>query len=128
MTPIEIIATIFAVIVIIKLVVITVNPNLWMKLAGAMLKSQVLTTLIYAVLAVIIGYYVFTDLTVVQVAAVMLLTSTLIGVGIRPYSKIILKLGEEMIGTGVSKAWLAMLIWGVLAVWVLYSVFTKTGF
>lgn len=128
MTPIEIIATIFAVVVIIKLVVITVNPNLWMKVAGGMLKSQVLTTLIYAVLAVIIGYYVFTDLTVDQVAAAMLLTSMLIGVGLGPYSKIILKLGEEMIGTGVSKAWLAMLIWGVLAIWVLYSVLTKAGF
>ncbi len=123
MTPIEILATIFAVIVIIKLAVITADPNLWMKTAGALLKNQVLTTIIYSVLAVIIGYYVFTALSVVQVAAVMLFTSTLIGIGLAPYSKIILKLGEELSDVGVSKAWLAMLIWGVLAIWVLYSVF-----
>lgn len=123
MTPIEILATIFAVIVIIKLAVITADPNLWMKTAGALLKNQVLTTIIYSVLAVIIGYYVFTALSVVQVAAVMLFTSTLIGIGLAPYSKIILKLGEELSDVGVSKAWLAMLIWGMLAIWVLYSVF-----
>ncbi len=123
MTPIEILATIFAVIVIIKLAVITADPNLWMKTAGALLKNQVLTTIIYSVLAVIIGYYVFTALSVVQVAAVMLFTSTLIGIGLAPYSKIILKLGEELSDVDVSKAWLAMLIWGVLAIWVLYSVF-----
>lgn len=127
MTPIEILATIFAVIIILKLVVVSINPNLWMKTAGAMLKSEALTTLIYLVLTVVIGYYVFADLTVVQVAAVILLTSTLIGIGLGPYSKLILKWGKEMVDVGVSKAWLSMLIWGLLAIWVLYAVFVKTA-
>ena len=127
MTPIEILATIFAVLVIVKLVVVTVKPDLWMRAAGAMLKSAVLTTLIYLALAVIIGYYIFTDLNVVQVGAVMLLASMLIGIGLGPYSKIILKLGEEFLSVGLSKAWLAMLIWAALAIWVLYAVFTKAG-
>ena len=127
MTPIEILATIFAVVVILKLVVVSINPNLWMKTAGAMLKSEVLTTLTYLVLTVIIGYYVLAELTVVQVAAVILLTSTLIGIGLGPYSKYILKWGEEMVAVGVNKTWLSMLIWGALAIWVLYALFGKTG-
>ena len=127
MTPIEILATIFAVMVITKLVIITVKPNLWMKASTVLLKNEILTTLVYLVLAIVIGAYIFTDLTVVEVAAVMLLVSTLIGIGLGPYSKIILKLSEEFLSVGVGKAWLAMLIWAALAIWVLYAVFAKTG-
>ncbi len=127
MTPIEILATIFVVMVITKLVIITVKPNLWMKASAVLLKNEILTTLVYLVLAIVIGAYIFTDLTVVEVAAVMPLVSTLIGIGLGPYSKIILKLSEEFLSVGVGKAWLAMLIWAALAIWVLYAVFAKTG-
>ncbi len=123
MTPIEILATIFAVFVIVKLVVVSVKPGLWMKWAKVMLKNELLITLIYFVLAVIIGYYIFAELTVVQVAAVTLWVSMLIGIGFVPYSKILLKTSDELLSVGISKAWLSMLIWAGLAIWVLYAVF-----
>ncbi len=123
MTPIEILATIFAVIVIVKLAVFIAKPGLWMKWAGVVLKNEVLTTLTYLVLAVIVAYYIFADLTVVQVAAVTLWVSLLIGIGVAPYSKILLKSRDELLSAGISKAWLAMVIWAVLAIWVLYVVF-----
>ncbi len=94
-----------------------------MKWAGVVLKNEVLTTLTYLVLAVIVAYYIFADLTVVQVAAVTLWVSLLIGIGAAPYSKILLKSRDELLSAGISKAWLAMLIWAVLAIWVLYVVF-----
>jgi len=123
MTPIEILATIFAIIVVVKVAVFIAKPGLLMKGAGAMLKNEVLTTLVYLVLAVIVGYYIFADLTVVQVASVTLWVSLLIGIGVAPYSKILLKSRDELLSTGISKAWLSMLIWAGLAIWVLYAVF-----
>ena len=123
MAPIEILAIIFAVFVIVKLIVVTVKPGLWMKWANGMLKNELLITLIYLVLAVIIGYYIFAELTVVQVAAVTLWVSMLIGIGFVPYSKILLKTSDELLSVGISKAWLSMLIWAGLAIWVLYAVF-----
>ena len=122
MAPIEILATFFAVFVIVKLVVVTVKPGLWMKWAKGMLKNELLITLIYFVLAVIIGYYIFAELTVVQVAAVTLWVSMLIGIGFVPYAKILLKTSDELLSVGISKAWLSMLIWAGLAIWVLYAV------
>lgn len=123
MTPIEILATIFAVIVIVKLAVFIAKPGILMKATEGMMKNEVLTTLTYLVLAVIVGYYIFAELTVVQVAAVTLWVSILIGIGVAPYSKILLKSRDELLSAGISKAWLAMLIWAVLAIWVLYVVF-----
>ncbi len=63
MAPIEILATFFAVFVIVKLVVVTVKPGLWMKWAKGILKNELLITLIYFVFAVIVGYYIFAELT-----------------------------------------------------------------
>jgi len=123
MAPIEILATFFAVFVIVKLVVVTVKPGLWMKWAKGILKNELLITLIYFVFAVIVGYYIFAELTVVQVAAVTLWVSMLIGIGFIPYLKILLKTSDELLSVGISKTWLSMLIWAVLAVWVLYAVF-----
>ncbi|MFQ5863584.1 MAG: hypothetical protein ACE5IC_10785 [Candidatus Brocadiales bacterium] len=123
MTPLEILATIFAVFVLVKLIIVTVSPNLWMNVAGAMLKGQVVTTVIYLVLAGIVGHFVFSGLTIIQIAAVMLLTSLLAGAALAPYSRVILTLGEEMVKEGINKAWPAMVIWAVLAIWVLYTVF-----
>ena len=123
MAPSEILATFFAVFVIVKLVVVTMKPGLWMKWAKGILKNELLITLIYFVFAVIVGYYIFAELTVVQVAAVTLWVSMLIGIGFIPYSKILLKTSDELLSVGISKTWLSMLIWAVLAVWVLYAVF-----
>ncbi len=127
MTSIEILATIFAVLVLVKLILATLLPELWMEVTYAILQKVVVITGIYLMLAVIVGYYVLAGLSIVQVASVMLWTSLLIGVGLAPYSNIILKLREEILSVGLSKAWLAMLIWAVIAIWVLYAVFTKTG-
>ena len=127
MTSIEILATIFAVLVIVKLTVVTAKPALWMRWAGAMLKNELVATLIYLVLAVIVGYFILAELTVVQVAAVTLWVSMLGGIGLVPYSKILLKSRDELLSVGMRKAWLAILIWAVFAIWVLYAVFTKTS-
>lgn len=123
MTAIEILATIFAVAVLLKLLILTVNPKLWMNIAGTFLGRPVWTTIIYLILTVIVGYFVLTRVSIVDAAAVMLLTSLLIGVGAAPYSSTILKWREEMLSIGLRRAWLGMVVWAALAAWVLYALF-----
>jgi hypothetical protein len=121
-TPIKILATIFAVAVLVKLIFLVINPNLWMKKIGGLLKNPLMTTAVYLGAATIVGYFVLTRISIIDVAAVMLFTSLLIGLGLAPYSSFLLKMGEEMINKGVGKAWLALVIWGALALWVLFAV------
>lgn len=126
MTPIEILATIFAILVLVKLLIVAINPKVWMKVAEAILSNYTLTTAVYLILAVIVGYYIFANLNIVQVAAAMLLTSVLMGLTLVAYSKTMLKVAKEILGTRSDmfrKAWLAILIWVAIAVWVLYTVF-----
>jgi hypothetical protein len=122
MTPIEVLATIFAVLVLVKLAFIRANPRAWMNFAQLILRNSVVVMSGYLVLAAVVGYFIFSSLTIVQVGAVMLFTSLLAGVGLVPYSQVILKVGEEMLTEGVGKAWLSMLIWFCIALWVLFGV------
>ncbi|MFQ5965756.1 MAG: hypothetical protein ACE5KZ_15900 [Candidatus Scalinduaceae bacterium] len=127
MTSIEILATIFAIIVLVKLSIVSIKPKLWMKVAETILRNQTITTIVYLILAVIIGYYIFTSLNIVQVAVVMLFTSVLTGLGFLPYSKIMIKAVNEMLETRSDlfrNNWLVILIWAAIAVWVLCAVLT----
>jgi len=122
MTSIEVLATIFAVLVLVKMAFIRTNPKAWMNFAQPILRNSVVALLVYLVLAAVVGYFIFSSMTIVQVGAVMLFTSLLMGVGLAPYSQVILKVGEEMLTEGVGKAWLSMLIWTGISLWVLYGV------
>ncbi len=127
MTALEIIATIFAIFVLVKIVVVLIDPQIWMKrVAEPLLGNPRLATAVYLVLAIVVGYYVFASLHIVDVAAVMLFTALVMGVGMMPYSKALLKLAGEMSATRsdlLRNAWLPIVIWTVIALWVLTSVF-----
>ena len=121
MTSIKILATIFALAVLVKLALIIIRPNLWMKVVDVILKNYVRTMVVYLVLAAIVGFYVLTNLSIVDVAAVMLFTSLLGGVSLAPYSTSLKKLQEEVMSVRLGKTWLPMLIWGLLALWILLA-------
>ncbi|MEE8493037.1 MAG: hypothetical protein V3S25_03250 [Nitrospirales bacterium] len=126
MTALEIIATIFALFVLVKMVVVLIDPQIWMKkVAEPLLGNPRLATTVYGVLAIVVGYYVFASLHIVDVAAVMLFTALVMGVGMMPYSKALLRIAEEMSATRselLRNAWLPIVIWTVIALWVLTSV------
>jgi hypothetical protein len=123
MPPIKILAIIFAIAVLVKLTLIISRPDLWMKVVDVIMEKPVRTMVIYLTLAAIVGYYVLTKITIIDVAAVMLFTSLLIGVGLAPYSTSLLKLRDDVMSVGLRKAWLPVLIWGLLALWILYAAF-----
>lgn len=123
MTSIEVLATIFAALILIKLIVVLIKPEVWIKISKALLKKSVLTTLIYLVLAAIVGNYILASVDAIQIAAVMLFTSLLMAIGFIPYSNMIDKMREQVMNEGISKAWLSILIWLAIAIWILYKVF-----
>lgn len=122
MGALEVLALIFAVMVLVKLAGLLVSPAWWMDSAGAMLNYPRACTWAYAVLAAVVGYIVFTRMEIVEVVSAMLLTSLLTGVALAPCSETILKLGKEMASEGFGRLWPVMAIWTVISVWVLYAV------
>ncbi len=120
----RILAGFFAVIILLKLIIGVINPNLWIDAVEAFMGQHALVMIIYLVLIIITGYYVFSTLDLIDIAVAMFFTSLLIAISIIPYSSAFLKLREEIISIGVGKAWLAAALWGALAVAILYKIFS----
>lgn len=123
MTIIEIFAIILAVLTLVKIITILINPRAWMKLVEPLFKNPNVTTTVYLILAVVMGYYVLQSVSIIEVGAVMLFFVFLVGIGLMPYSETLFKLRDEVIEKGVKKAWPAVIIWTIFALWILYAVF-----
>jgi len=122
-TTVETLALMFATIIIVKFIVLLIRPKAWMNMADTMFKESKFTVWIYLALTIILGYHIFNNFTIIQVAAVMLFTTVLIGLNYLPYRKHIMSMKKELTGNFFKKSWLAIIIWSVLALWVLYSLF-----
>jgi inner membrane protein involved in colicin E2 resistance len=121
----KILAGIFAGIILLKLLVGLTNPHQWLGLTGAFLGHYTVVMAIYLILIVITGYYIFSSLNLIDIAVVMFFTSLLVGLSLVPYSTVLLKVSEEIATSGFGKAWLALVLWGALAVAVLFKIFSK---
>lgn len=125
MTPIEIIALIFIIVAAIKILVILVKPKAWLDMVVKKVwVSPFITGLICLVLAAIVLYYLIQELTIIQIFAVMGFVGLLAGVGIAAYAKEIVGLAGKLMNKGIVKrAWLQIIIWVILIIWGLYTLF-----
>ena len=124
MTPIEILAIIFAVLILVKLLFVLIKPGAWMSFVGFLYKNSVVITIVYIMLAALVGYYLFVSngMNIVQVAAAGVFISLLMGIGFAPFSQKLIAM-QNGIMQERGKAWLAMLIWAAIAIWTLWVVF-----
>jgi hypothetical protein len=126
MTPVEIFALIIALAVIIKLVVLLVKPQSWRSVVKVVYGKPGITMIIGLVLAVVVLYYLLMELTIVQIFASMLFLALIAGVTMSAYYEQISELIDNMLKDKaiVKKAWLSIIIWLILSVWVLYVLFS----
>jgi hypothetical protein len=120
----KILAGVFAALILIKLAFLLSSPEQWLGLGQAFLGHSAMVMAIYLILLVITGYFIFTSLDLIDVALVMLFTSALMGITLVPYSGSLVKLSREFVSVGFGKVWFAMVIWVVIAVAMLYRVFS----
>ncbi|MGA8571028.1 MAG: hypothetical protein ACLP7A_03140 [Desulfobaccales bacterium] len=121
----KILASIFALIILLKLVFVLAFPQQWIGFAAGLVGNQVLATVIYLILIAIIGYYIFSTLDLIDIALVMFFTSILVGLAFIPYATQIISLNEQIVASGIGKAWLPIVIYLALAVAVLFRVFSR---
>ncbi len=121
----EIFAVIIAVLLLVKLAVIAINPRAWIKVPEFIYGGGNVSTIIFLVLTAIVGYYLLQELTIVQIFAVTLFVTLLMGLGFIPYQEKLLKLSKYFLKEKhpFRKHWLSILIWIGLSIWVLWAVF-----
>ena len=123
-TPIEIIAALFAILGLIKLVVILISRKSWWPITKGVYGNPHVSGIVFLVLAAIVLFYLLQELTIVQIIATAVFVSLLMGVGFMSYSKETLALAKKVIDKGFSGwMWLYIIIWLILLLWVFYEIF-----
>lgn len=121
---VEIIALIFAVLVIVKLLVVSFSPKSWLALAKSLYKTPMVLFIVELILAAVVFYYLLIELTVVQIFAAVTLGALLTGMSFAIYGKETIAWGTKLLDSNTpKKIWLPILIWLALAVWVLIELF-----
>ncbi len=121
----KLLAGIFAILILIKLAALWINPAGWMSLGRVFLEHHAMVMAIYLILLVLTGFLIFSSLNLIDLALVMFFTTLLTGLALLPYSAQMQQLGDAIVALGLRQAWLAMLIWAVIAVAVLAKVFSR---
>lgn len=123
MSTIELFAVIFAVLVLVKIVVISINMKAWDDFWDPVFKHPALMSALALVLLAYTGWHVLQELTVVEVGAVFLPLMFLVWLSVFPYTKIMRHWTKEAERYGIGKAWFPIMIWVGFAGWILHAVF-----
>jgi hypothetical protein len=126
MTPIEYMAAIVAIAVIVKLLVILIKPTTWMNLVvKPVYSSPIVLMIVGLVLAAGSLWYLLEELTIIQIFAVMFFLSMVAMITSAVYSSEILAVVKKILRDKkfLKLAWLSIIIWFALAIWVLKELF-----
>lgn len=123
-TPVEIIALVFAIAVLLKIVIVLVNRDSYVSFAKTIYKSPKILMFAELVLAAIILYYLLMELSIVQIFAAIVLGALLTGVSFAVYAKEIMPAVLRAVKKdALKRAWLVIIVWLALMAWVLYALF-----
>lgn len=124
LTPLEIISLLFSVIVLIKIVAVLPNRKMIAKKTKIALKHVDAIETLMLISAVIIGYFVFSTMSIVQIVAVMFLTSFLFSMVLYAIPESVEAIYKAMSKKKLNKwIWLNIVIWLIIALWTLYAIF-----
>ena len=121
----KILAVIFALLILVKVAFLLVNPGKWLGIAQTLTGHTGAVMIGYLIALAIIGYFIFTSMDIIDVAVVMLFTGLLVGLNLIPYAASLHTTMQEIATAGLGKAWLALIIWVAIAVAVLMRVFAR---
>ena len=124
LSPIEIIALIFVLGGLVKIIAIMTSRKAWTDFVKGMYRSPGALLFVEVVLAAIVLYYLLQELNIVQITASLTLGALLTGIVFAVYKKEVL---PPMLGIlkkdSLKKSWLPILIWFILMVWTLIEIF-----
>ena len=111
-------------IVLIKIVAILPNRKIVAKKTRIALRHVDALETLMLISTVIIGYFVFSAMNIVHIAAVIFLTSFLFGMILYAIPESVEAIYKAMSKKKLNKwIWLNIVIWLVIALWTLYAIF-----
>ena len=124
LTSLEIIALIFIIVAAIKLLVILINKKDWLPVVRTVYSHSLVSSIILAILAIIVFYFLVQNISIVDIMAVATFISILFALSFLQFSNEILVLANKIYKNKLSPAtWIYIIIWLALMIWALYEIF-----
>lgn len=125
LTVLEIIALIFVLLAIIKIIVVLINKQAWFKnVQRPIFENKSVSTFVFAILTIILFYFLLQELNIVQIFVAMVLSGIITGLGFLLYSKELIPVFEKIVKKNLTGAiWIYLILWIILLLWVLYDIF-----
>lgn len=125
MTPVKIIALVFIVFALVKLLVICIDPASWKSVIKTIYTKSIYTTVFSLIAALVILKFLLQEMTIVQVFAAMTFMMALMMAQFAVLGKEIIELSERFFSDRsiMKKLWLPISIWIALIAWALYEIF-----
>jgi len=124
-TPLETIALVLIVIILVKLIIVIVNRNAWLKFTHKIYNKPIPTTILLAALGILVLYYLVQELSIVQIMAVLAFSSLIFALGFLQYPKEMHKLSTKLLKKKFSPGiivyiliWLALIAWAAIEIFV----------
>ncbi|HUW43403.1 MAG TPA: hypothetical protein VMV95_00360 [Bacillota bacterium] len=116
---------VFVILAIIKIIVVSFNPKEWFKFAKSLYKNGAVLFIVELILAAVLFYFLLAELSLVHIMAVIVLGALLTGMTFALYNKETIDWAGKILKgkTLWNKAWLPLLIWLALSIWVLVELF-----
>ena len=125
MTSIEIIASIFALLCLLKVAVILVSRKFWFKyVTKNVMKARLITTAVLFALSIIVFYFLIRSLDMITLFAAVGFGCLLIAAGFSMYFHEMINLGKGIVHDKLT-IWIIIysLIWAALSIIVLFKIF-----
>jgi len=123
----QIAVLLLAILVVIKFLVLAIEPKAWLNFAKSLYSNPLVTGLVEVILAAVLFYYLLMQLTIVQIMAAVTLGALLTALSFTIYGKEMLPWIGKMIRNKrilwSPRAWFVWLIWLVLLGWAVYVIF-----
>ena len=125
MTPVKIIALVFIVFAVVKLLVISIDPASWKSVVRAMYIKPAYTMALSVILGFVILSFLLQEMTIIHVFAAMTFMMTLMMIQFAAMGDKVIEITELFFDDKnlIKKFWFPILIWILLMGWVLYEIF-----
>lgn len=123
LSAIEVIAGLFALFVLAKVITIMIKKKAWFNTMVKPALKRVEMSIVFLLIAAVIFYFLIQTLTIVEIFAVLAFCSFFIFLGLIVYSKDMLAFAKEIYGKKFNIwMWVQLILWAALSIWVLWEI------
>lgn len=124
MTPVEIMATILGLSVLLKLSLFALSPKSMASLVEKKMKLVSKFGLLYLLLGLAAGYFLLKEITIVQFSASLFVASIIMGSLLLEFPEKMLEMYKTFVKEGIfGRFLLHYIVWAGIGLWTLYALF-----